>query len=55
MMGSTKSWLQAFNDGYDCLSMRPESDDLLKQGISSAINLQKVMGCDEASTIMSID
>lgn len=41
-MDNAKTWIQAFNDGYDCLSMRPESDDLLKQGITSAINLQKV-------------
>lgn len=40
--GHGKSWMQAFNEGYDCLSMRPETDELLKKGISEAIGLQKV-------------
>jgi cell division control protein 45 len=42
-VSGTKTWMQAFNEGYDCLSMRPESDDLLKKGVTDAISLQKVI------------
>ena len=38
-----KSWMTAFNDGYDCLSMKAGSDELLKTGINEAINIQKVL------------
>ncbi len=37
-----RSWMTAFNEGFDCLSFRPESDELLERGIQEAISIQKV-------------
>ena len=39
--GGGHSMMVAFNEAYDCLSMR--SDDLLKKGISNAIVIQKAI------------
>ena len=37
-----RSWMTAFNEGFDCLSFRSESDELLERGIQEAISIQKV-------------
>lgn len=50
-----KTWMHAFNEGYDCLSMRPEYDDLLKKGITEAISLQKVLLAVYAAIIASMN
>ena len=37
-----RTWTTAFNEGFDCLSCKPEADEILNRGIQEAINIQKV-------------
>lgn len=37
-----RAWVEAFNSGYDCLTMKAEFDEALKRGIEDAILLQRV-------------
>ncbi len=38
-----RTWMAAFNEGFDCLSCKPEADEILNRGIQEAISIQKVL------------
>jgi hypothetical protein len=45
------NWVRFFNEGYDCLGMKPSAEGILKKGISAAISLQRAVVSQAASML----
>jgi hypothetical protein len=50
-----RAWVEAFNSGYDCLTMKAEFDEVLKKGIDDAILLQRVIYIRDVAQYRSLN